>query len=188
MNNDNLKRVLNKISGADRASVQQKTPPIRLTAPTQPGYDPTDDTEYQIIPAEMPNEKERIEKFCACLYDLLHNATATTEGWDAQLKSITTSCIPLLFRPGYDVVHNGVDTVATARHVCPYFQAFEDYTECNIHCENLGYIRSSKEFVKCVSKCVELGRKPPYNVPNNPGFHPLSAYPRVLWLLQRHYL
>ena len=52
MNNDNLKRVLNKISGADRASVQQKTPP---------GYEQNDDMDFQINPTETPTEKERTE-------------------------------------------------------------------------------------------------------------------------------
>jgi len=179
MNNDNLKRVLNKISGADRASVQQKTPP---------GYEQNDDMDFQITPTEIPTEKQRIEKFCDCLYGLMNNATATTEGWDAQLKSITTSCIPHLFRPGYDVVYNGIDTVAAARHVCSWFRSMETYVECEIHCENLGYIRSSSKFTKCVGKCVELGPLPPYYVPPTNGFDPLSDYPRILWHLQRRFL
>ena len=179
MNNDNLKRVLNKISGADRASVQQKTPP---------GYEQNDDMDFQITPTETPTEKERTEKFCDCLYGLMNNATATTEGWDAQLKSITTSCIHHLFRPGFDVIYNGIDTVATAGRVCSSFAPFVTYTECRIHCENLGYIRNTARFSKCALKCVELGPLPPFYVPNTGGFDPLSSYPRVLWHLQRRNL
>ena len=172
MNNSNFRRVLNKIG---RAAQQQSEDP----------------SVQDIIEQERrtsPTEKERTEKFCACLYDLMHNATATTDGWDAQLKSITTSCIHHLFRPGFDVIYNGIDTVATAGRVCSLFQAFSTYTECKIHCENLGYINNNSKFAQCTRKCVELGPKPPFYVPNTGGFDPLSSYPRVLWHLQRRNL
>ena len=172
MNNDNLKRVLNKIG---RAAQQQSE-------------DPSVQDLLEQERRTSPTEKERTEKFCDCLYRLMDIATATTEGWDAQLKSITTSCIHHLFRPGFDVIYNGIDTVATAGRVCSSFAPFVTYTECRIHCENLGYIRNTARFSKCALKCVELGPLPPFYVPNTGGFDPLSSYPRVLWHLQRRNL
>lgn len=172
MNNDNLKRVLNKIG---RAAQQQSE-------------DPSVQDLLEQERRTSPTEKERTEKFCDCLYRLMDIATATTEGWDAQLKSITTSCIHHLFRPGFDVIYNGIDTVATAGRVCSSFAPFVTYTECRIHCENLGYIRNTARFSKCALKCVELGPLPPFYVPNTTGFDPFSSYPRVLWHLQRRNL
>ena len=172
MNNSNFRRVLNKIGGA--AQQQSEDPSVQDLLEQERRTSPT--------------EKERTEKFCDCLYGLMNNATATTEGWDAQLKSITTSCIHHLFRPGFDVIYNGIDTVATAGRVCSSFALFVTYTECRIHCENLGYIRNTPKFSKCALNCVTLGPKPPYYVPNTTSWDPLSAYPRVLWHLQRRNL
>lgn len=176
MDNDNLKRVLNKISGADRTSVQQQPP---FGSPW--GYN--DDMNFQITPS--PTEKERTEKFCDCLYGLMNNATATTEGWDAQLKSITTSCIHHLFRPGFDVIYNGIDTVATAGRVCSSFALFVTYTGCRIRCENLGYIRNTARFSQCALKCAGLGPRPPFiNPPAMTILDPLGAFPFVRWEIE----
>ena len=179
MNNDNLKRVLNKISGADRASVQQKTPP---------GYEQNDDMDFQINPTETPTEKERTEKFCDCMYNLMDKATdlvTRRDGWDAHLKWITNYCIRHLFRPGFDL--RGIDTVATAALNCKSFSTLADYTECRIHCENKGYIYNTAPFSKCILKCVTLGPKPPFiNRPAMNIFDPLGAFPRVVWEVQRY--
>jgi hypothetical protein len=172
MNNDNLKRILNKISGASQQ--QSEDPSV-----------------FDILEQERlahPNEKERIETFCTCLYGLMNNATATSEGWDAQLKSITTSCIHHLFRPGFDVISNGIDAVtavAIAGRVCSSFALFATYTSCRIRCEKLGYIKNTVRFSKCVQKCTGLGPRPPFiNRPAMTILDPLGALPFVRWEIE----
>jgi len=184
MNNDNLKRVLNKISGADRASVQQKTPP------THPNYEINDDMDFQITPSGTTRQ-ERTRKYCNCIHDLLDQATdlvTSRDGWDAHLKWITTYCFRHLgLSRGSDV--SGIDTVATAALNCPNFWASANYAECWIHCSNLGYQSGTQKMMDCIGKCVTLAPKPPLiNPPAANIFDPLGAFPRVAWEVVRRTL
>lgn len=171
MNNDNLKRVLNKIG---RAAQQQSEDP----------------SVFDLLEQERrtsPTEKERTEKFCDCMYNLMDKATdlvTSRDGWEAHLKWITNYCIRHLFRPGFDL--RGIDTVATAARNCNSFSTLALYTECRIHCENKGYIKNTAPFSKCMLKCVELGPKPPFYVNVTNGVDPFRSFPRLVWEVKRY--
>ena len=86
MNNDNLKRVLNKISGA-----AQRLPEDQLEQTTPQPEDQIEET----TPPPLTFQ-EKINKYCACVKNLLDNVSileTEKDGWEAHVKWVTTYCL-----------------------------------------------------------------------------------------------
>jgi len=132
MNNDNLKRILNKIGGAAQ---QQSEDQIEQTTP----------------PPLTPQGK--INKYCDCVKHLLFTANDLVYGqggWDEHVKWITTYCLGNLARRG--VGQTPVDSVAYAQRNCRNFDINQRYGDCRLKCF---YLKGdAAKFNRCIYDCI----------------------------------
>ena len=189
MNNDNLKRVLNKISGAAQRLPEDQ---IEQTAPQ-----PEDQIEETTPPPLTFQEK--IKKYCACALNLIDRASileTQKDGWEAHVKWATTYCLSRI-----GVKLNGADPILVATFNCPGFIGSEAFGKCRLDCLSRGHIDpipsdlhiNTKPYVykffNCVVNCLNTAPSPPLIDNSGPGGSNLwGSFPWLYWQIRRFIL
>lgn len=182
MNNDNLKRVLNKISGA-----AQRLPEDQLEQTTPQPEDQIEET----TPPPLTFQ-EKTKKYCACVKNLLDNVSileTEKDGWEAHVKWVTTYCLGSI-----GVKLNGADPILFAVFNCPGFRNSENFGRCRLECLSRGHndttASGANAFIRCIMNCLlRVGPKPPLIDNSGPGGSNLwGSFPWLYWQIRRFYL